>query len=298
MAKREHRMTAIGFVGLGQMGSRMVARLLAAGYTVTGYNRTKSKADPLIEQGMQWAESPRAVATASDVVFSMLNDPAAVRAATDGNDGIIAGLQAGKVYIDMSTVDPGLILELNKKVSATGASMLDAPVSGSKLTLEQGQLAIMVSGDVQIYEQVRPILLEIGPKVMYIGAAGQAMALKLAINISIGGQILLMAEGVLMAERYGIPREKAVEAMTSSAIASLGVQYRGPFLANMPDEAWFSIDMMQKDVVLALETARELGVAMPTTNIMHEVLSTSQKMGLGDEDFAIMIRALEEMSGS
>jgi 3-hydroxyisobutyrate dehydrogenase-like beta-hydroxyacid dehydrogenase len=276
----------------------MVPRLLAAGYTVTGYNRTKSKAEALIDQGMQWAETPRAAAEASDVVFSMLTDPAAVRAAAEGDDGIIAGLSSGNIYIDMSTVDPPLILELNKAVTAKGAHMLDAPVSGSKLTLEQGKLAIMVGGDEQIFEQVKPILLEIGPKVMYIGTAGQALALKLAINISIIGQILLMAEGVLLAERYGVPREKAVEGMLNSAIASLGVQYRGPFIANMPDEAWFSIDMAQKDILLALQTAKELGVAMPATSVTNDVLTTTHDLGLGEEDFAIMIRALEEMSGS
>lgn len=291
-------MTTLGFVGLGQMGSRMVARLLAAGHTVTGYNRTKSKAETLIDQGMQWADTPRAVAEASDIVFSMLADPIAVRAAAEGEAGIIAGLSSGKVYIDMSTIDPPLILELGEKVSAKGGHMLDAPVSGSKLTLEQGQLAIMVSGDEQIFEQVKPILLDIGPKVMYIGQAGQAMALKLAINISIVGQILLMAEGVLLAERYGVPRGKAVEGMINSAMASLGVKYRGPFIANMPDEAWFSIDMAQKDVLLALETARQLGVAMPATSVTNDVLTATHDMGLGDEDFAIMVRALEEMSGS
>lgn len=289
-------MTTIGFVGLGQMGSRMVPRLMAAGYTVTGHNRTKSRADDLIKQGMQWADTPRAAAEASDLVFSMLADPTAVRAAAEGDDGIIAGLSEGKIYIDMSTVHPGLAVELGQQVSAKGAHMLDAPVSGSKLTLEQGKLAIMVGGDEQIFEKVKPILLEIGPKVMYIGPAGQAMALKLAINISIGAQILLLAEGVLLAERYGIPREKALEGMLNSAIASPSVQYRGPFLANMPDEAWFSIDMMQKDTILALETAKELGVAMPTTGVMHDVLAESQRLGLGEEDFAIMIRALEEMS--
>jgi 3-hydroxyisobutyrate dehydrogenase-like beta-hydroxyacid dehydrogenase len=156
----------------------------------------------------------------------------------------------------------------------------------------------MVGGDEQIFEQVKPILLEIGPKVMYIGTAGQAMALKLAINISIIGQILLMAEGVLLAERYGVSREKAVEGMLNSAIASLGVQYRGPFIANMPDEAWFSIDMAQKDILLALQTAKELGVAMPATSVTNDVLTTTHDLGLGEEDFAIMIRALEEMSGS
>jgi len=290
-------MTAIGFVGLGQMGSRMVERLMAAGYSVTGHNRTKSKADPLVEKGMQWADSSRAVAEASDVVISMLTDPAAVRAANEGDNGIIAGLSAGKIYIDMSTVDPGLILELNEKVSAVGASMLDAPVSGSKLTLEMGQLAIMVSGDEQAYEKVKPILLEIGPKVMYIGPAGQAMALKLAINISIIGQILLVAEGVLLAEKYGISRDKAVEGMLNSAMASAGVKYRGPFIAQMPDEPWFSIDMAQKDIVLALQTARELGVAMPGTSVTNDVLAVAQDMGLGEEDFAIMVRAVEEMSG-
>ncbi|MCI0708675.1 MAG: NAD(P)-dependent oxidoreductase [Chloroflexi bacterium] len=290
-------MASLGFVGLGMMGSRMVQRLLAAGHHVTGYNRTKSKADWLLEHGMRWADTPRQAAASADIVFSSMADNDALLSVTGGSEGILAGLRAGKIYIDMSTVSPALIREIAVEVSAGGAHMLEAPVSGSKLTLEQGKLSIMVAGDENIFEQVKPILEAIGPTVMYIGASGEAMALKIAINISIPTQILTLIEGVLLAEKYGVPRKKAVEVMLNSAIASPAMKYRGPFIAQMPDEAWFDVDMMQKDITLALELGHHLGMPLPTTTIANDILTATRELGLADKDFAIMYRVLERMSG-
>jgi 3-hydroxyisobutyrate dehydrogenase-like beta-hydroxyacid dehydrogenase len=290
-------MISLGFVGLGMMGSRMVQRLLDAGHSVTGYNRTKSKAEPLIQQGMQWAETPREVAQAADVIFSNVADNDALNTVTEGADGILAGLSAGKIYIVMSTVNPALIQDIAGRVGAVGAQLLDAPVSGSKLTLEQGKLAIIVSGDEQTYEQVKPILEIIGPTVMYIGPSGQAMAAKIAINISIVTQVVTFAEGVLLAERYGVPRKQAVEIMLNSAIASPALKYRGPFVAEMPEEAWFDVNMAQKDISLALELGRELGVALPTTSIAYDLLAEARQAGFADQDFAILYKMLEKMSG-
>jgi 3-hydroxyisobutyrate dehydrogenase-like beta-hydroxyacid dehydrogenase len=197
----------------------------------------------------------------------------------------------------MSTVSPTVIRDLAEKVAATGARMLDAPVSGSKLTLEQGKLAIMVSGDEQAFEQVKAILEDIGPTVMYIGASGQAMALKLGINISIVTQVVTFIEGILLAEKYGVNRKKAVEVMLNSAIASPALKYRGPFIAEMPEEAWFDVYMTQKDISLAMDLSRELGVALPTTSITNDILAETREMGLADKDFAIIYKVLERMSG-
>ncbi|HLA42951.1 MAG TPA: NAD(P)-dependent oxidoreductase, partial [Aggregatilineales bacterium] len=236
-------MAHLGFVGLGMMGSRMVERLLNAGHAVTGYNRTKSRAEKLIEQGMQWADTPREAALAGEIVFSNVMNSEALLAVNHGEHGLLAGLKANQIYIDMSTVSPTIIKQLAQQVAEKGAFMLDAPVSGSKLTLEQGKLAIMVSGDESAFERAKPVLEVIGPTVMYVGESSQAMALKLAINISIVTQVLTFIEGVLLAERYGIPRRRAVEVMLNSAIASPALKYRGPFVADMPDEAWFDVEM-------------------------------------------------------
>jgi 3-hydroxyisobutyrate dehydrogenase-like beta-hydroxyacid dehydrogenase len=290
-------MTSLGFVGLGMMGSRMVKRLLEAGYTVTGYNRTKSRAEAHIQQGMQWADTPREVAQAADIIFSNVADNDALVTVTEGQDGILAGLSAGKVYIVMSTVSPSLIQNLAERVSAAGGQLLDAPVSGSKLTLEQGKLAIIVSGNEPTYQRVKPILEIIGPTVMYIGPSGQAMAMKIAINISIVTQVITFIEGVLLAERSGIPRKQAVAVMLNSAIASPALKYRGQFVAEMPEEAWFDVDMAQKDISLALELSGELGIPLPTTSIADELLTEARKLGYADRDFAVLSRVLESMSG-
>ena len=290
-------MAHLGFVGLGMMGSRMVERLLNAGHTVTGYNRTKSRAEKLIEQGMQWADTPREAALAGEIVFSNVMNSEALLAVNHGEHGLLAGLKANQIYIDMSTVSPTIIKQLAQQVAEKGAFMLDAPVSGSKLTLEQGKLAIMVSGDESAFERAKPVLEVIGPTVMYVGESSQAMALKLAINISIVTQVLTFIEGVLLAERYGIPRRRAVEVMLNSAIASPALKYRGPFVADMPDEAWFDVEMTQKDIQLALDLSRELGVPLPTTSVTRDILTAARGSGLGNKDFAIMVRVLERMSG-
>jgi 3-hydroxyisobutyrate dehydrogenase-like beta-hydroxyacid dehydrogenase len=289
-------MASIGFVGLGMMGSRMVKRLLDAGHHVVGFNRTASKAEPLVQQGMQLAATPREVALAADVIFTNVSDDYSLRTVTEGADGILAGLSAGKVYIVMSTISPGLIQELANQVKTVGGQLLDAPVSGSKLTLEQGKLTIIVAGDEGTYEQVKPILEVIGPTVVYIGESGQAMALKIAINMSIATQIVTFIEGVLLAERYGVSRKQAVDVMLNTAIASPALKYRGPFVAQMPDEAWFDVSMMQKDISLALELSRELGVSLPTTSIANDLLSEARRLGYTDKDFAIIYKVLEGMN--
>ena len=182
----------------------------------------------------------------SDVVFTMVTNTAAVQAVTEGPDGILAGLAPGKVYVDMSTASPANTRELAEKVAEAGADMLDAPVSGSVITLEQGKLTIMVGGDAGVFERVKPVLEAIGPRVFHLGPSGAAVTMKIAINLSLAVQMLAFSEGVLLAEKSGIPREKAVEVMLASVIASPMVAYRGPFVLEQPEEAWFDCHMMQK----------------------------------------------------
>ncbi len=290
-------MERIGFVGLGVMGSRMVKRLLDAGRRVVGYNRTKAKAQWLLDLGMEWRDSPRAVAETADVVFTMVTDTKALAAVTEGPEGILAGLGPGKVYVDMSTVSPAASRALAEKVRQRGARMLDAPVSGSVVTLEEGRLSIMVGGDRDVFERVRPILQDIGPVVTHVGGNGQAVLMKVATNLSLAVQMLAFSEGLLLAERGGIPRETAVHVLLNSVIASPMLKYRGPFVLRMPEEAWFDVDMMQKDLLLALEMGRELDVPLPTTATTNEYLTAARGLGLARYDFAVLFEVLSRLSG-
>jgi 3-hydroxyisobutyrate dehydrogenase-like beta-hydroxyacid dehydrogenase len=279
------------------MGGRMAKRLLDSGYAVTGYNRTKSKAEWLLEAGMGWEESPRAVAEKADIIFTMVTNTEALQAVTSGPEGILAGLGPGKIYIDMSTVSPAASQALAKQVSEKGAQMLDAPVSGSVSTLEEGKLSIMVGGDRQAFEQVRPVLEMIGPKVTHVGGNGLAVAMKIATNLSLAVQMLAFSEGVLLAEKSGIKRRTAVEVLLNSVIASPMVKYRGPFVLEMPEEAWFDVNMMQKDMDLAPELGRQLAVPLPTTAITNELLTAARGMGFEEKDFAVLFDMLATMSG-
>src|ERR671925_767645 len=266
-------MAHLGFIGLGVMGSRMVKRLLDAGHTVTGYNRTRSKAQWLLDQGMQWGETPATVARSGDIVLSMVANTAALQAVTGGADGVLAGIRPGAIFVDMSTVSPTVSRALAAQVATKGAHMLDAPVSGSVITLEAGRLSLMVGGDRGAFERVLPILQDIGPKVSYVGANGLAASMKIATNLSLAVQMLAFSEGVLLAEKSGIKRETAVDVLLHSVIASPMVQYRGPFVLKMPDEAWFNCDMMQKDMNLAIELGERLGVPLPTTAVTNTFLT-------------------------
>ena len=279
------------------MGSRMAKRLLDAGHNVTGYNRTKSKARWLLDAGMKWGDTPRAVASAAEITISMVANTQALQAVTSGAEGILAGLDAGKIYIDMSTVSPAASRDIARQVEAKGARMLDAPVSGSVTTLEEGKLSIMAGGDRQAFERALPILQAIGPKVTHVGANGLAVSMKIATNLSLAVQMLAFSEGVLLAEKSGIARETAVEVLLNSVMASPMVKYRGPFVLKMPDEAWFDVDMMQKDMLLALEMGRQLDVPLPTTAITNQMLTAARGMGLAEKDFAILFEALARMAG-
>jgi 3-hydroxyisobutyrate dehydrogenase-like beta-hydroxyacid dehydrogenase len=290
-------MAKVGFIGLGVMGSQMVNRLLSKGHTVTGYNRTRAKAEWLVKKGMQWADSPRAVANASDYIFAMVTNSAAIQAITEGPAGLLAGLSTGKIFIDMSTVSPAVSRALAAKVRTAGGDMVDAPVSGSVITLQEGKLSVMVGGRKETFEAIKSLLLDIGPKVTYVGDNGLALSMKIAINLSLAVQMLAFSEGVLLAEKSGIARDVAVDVLTHSAVASPMIQYRGPFVLQQPEEAWFDVNMMQKDMVLATELGRQLDVPLPTTAVSNEILTAARAMGFAKYDFACMFDVLAAMSG-
>ena len=290
-------MANIGYIGLGVMGGQMVDRLLTHGHTVTGYNRTKKKAQWLIDKGMKWSDTPRGVCEAADMTLSMVTNSAALEEVAGSENGIVAGLGAGKVLIDMSTVSPAVSKGLAEKIRAKGADMVDAPVSGSVITLQQGKLSIMVGGRKDTFERIKPLLLDIGPKVTHVGENGLALVMKIATNISLMAQMTAFSEGVLLAEKSGIPREVAVDVLTHSAIASPMVQYRGPFVLQMPEEAWFNVNMMQKDMLLALELSRKVDVPLPISAAGNELLTAARGMGFQEKDFAVVFQVLARMSG-
>jgi 3-hydroxyisobutyrate dehydrogenase-like beta-hydroxyacid dehydrogenase len=290
-------MGELGYVGLGAMGSAISRRLLGADHKLTVWNRTREKAEPLLQEGARWAQSPRELAARSEIVFTMVTDTAAVKAVCEGPEGLLAGLGPGKVYVDMSTGSPANTRALAERVAGVGAQMLDAPVSGTPPTVKQGRASLMVGGDGDAFERVRPVLEAIGPNVFYAGPSGSAVTLKIAINLSLAVQMLAFSEGVLIAEKSGIPREKVVEVMLASVIASPMVRYRGPLVLGQGDESWFDCQMMQKDMNLALELGQRLRVPLPTTATTNEFLTAALAMGVGDRDFAVLFEVLASMSG-
>jgi 3-hydroxyisobutyrate dehydrogenase-like beta-hydroxyacid dehydrogenase len=290
-------MSNLGFIGLGVMGGEMVSRLLEKGHAVTGYNRTRAKAERLVKKGMKFADSPRAVCAATDVTFSMVTNEKALAAVMEGPDGILSAVSPGKFLIDMSTVSPSYSRTIAAKVREKGGDMIDAPVSGSVITLQQGKLSVMVGGRRETFDRLKPILDDIGPKVTYVGDNGLALSMKIATNLSLAVQMLAFSEGVLLAEKSGIRREVAVDVLTNSAIASPMIKYRGPFVLSMPEEAWFDVNMMQKDMMLALDMSRALDVPLPTTAVTNEFLTAARAMGFAKKDFAVVFDVLAQMSG-
>jgi 3-hydroxyisobutyrate dehydrogenase-like beta-hydroxyacid dehydrogenase len=289
-------MSTIGFVGLGAMGSRIAGRLLDAGHHVYGTNRTAAKAQPLIERGLIWLDTPREVTAAAEIVFSMVTDDAALDAIAAGPDGLLAGLEPGTVYVDMSTVSPRASRRLAEGVRGRDAQMLDAPVSGSIPQAEAGTLAIMVGGDGQAYAAVEPLLRELGQTVTHIGPNGHGLVLKLAINISLAVQTLAFSEGLLLAERAGVDPELAAEVMGSSSIGSPMLKARIPLLLHLPEHAWFDVELMQKDIQLAREAANELAIPLPSAAVADEMLTKARELGYAHRDLAALHEVLAHSS--
>lgn len=289
----------VGFVGLGVMGAGIVRRLLRAGYPVTGWNRTREKAAPLLEAGMRWAESPRLVAAASEIVFSIVTDGAAVEEVALGPEGILAGLPRGGIYLDMSTISPEVSRQLASRFASAGFTMLDAPISGSPVTLEQGNASIMVGGDPAAFEKVRPVLAAIGPKVSYIGGNGLAVQTKLAINLLLMVEVIAFGEAVALAEKGGVKREVVVDAILKSVAASPVLGYRGPFIleGKMPKVPLADVALQQKDMTLVLEEGRRLGAPLPLAACANEIMNACRGLGLGHYDFVIAHEAYRRLGG-
>jgi len=278
----------IGFAGLGAMGAGIARRLLDAGHEVIGWNRTKEKAEPLLDAGMAWADTPRELAASVDVLFTMLTNTAALEAITDGEDGVLAGLRQGTVWADISTIAPDASIALAERVNATGAWFLDCPVSGSPATLAAGEVSVMVGGDRAAFDHVAEVLGAIGPKLTYIGPNGHAILTKVAINLALVVSVTALAEGVALVEKAGVDRGAVIDAVLKSVIASPVIGYRAPLLVDDTD-VFADVELQQKDLVLAEELARRLGVAVPTCAATSEMLSAARSSALADRDFLVSV---------
>jgi len=289
----------IGFLGLGDMGQAIVPRLIAAGHTIMGWNRTKEKAAPLLRLGMLWADTPREAARVSEIVFSMVTDSAAVRAVAIGEDGVIAGLRKDAVYLDMSTIDPDASRAIATEFAKAGLTMLDAPISGTTLTIGQGKASLMAAGDKAAFDRVEPVLLAIGPKVTYIGAQGLAVQLKVALNMTLVIEVIGFCEGVALAEKGGVPREVAVNAFLKSVVASPVLNYRAPLIleGHISDATYGNVNLQQKDLLLALDLGRKMGVPVPLGAAANEMLNACRGLGLAHHDFVAVYEVYRRLGG-
>ena len=289
----------IGFVGLGDMGQAIVPRLLAAGHSVTGWNRTKEKAAPMFKLGMLWANTPREVAFESEIVFSIVTDSTAVRSLALGENGIISGLHKDAVYLDMSTIDPDASRAVAAEFSKAGLTMMDAPISGTTLTLSKGNASLMVGGDKAAFERVQPVLLAIGPKVTYIGAQSLAVQLKVALNMTLVIEVIGFCEGVALAEKGGVPREVAVDAFLKSVVASPVLSYRAPLIleGHISDATYGNVNLQQKDMLLALDLGRKMGLPVPLGAAANEMLNACRGLGLAHHDFVTVYEVYRRLGG-
>ncbi len=289
----------IGFVGLGAMGALIVPRLMQAAYTVTGWNRSRDKAQPLIEAGMEFAETPRAVAEQSEIVFSILTDATAVRAVALGADGLVSGLRKGGIYIDMSTIDPDASRSVAAEFAKVGSIMLDGPISGSPVTVKAGQASVMIGGDEAAFERAKPVLLAIGPKVTRIGGNGLACQMKIAINLLLMVEVICFGEAIALAEKGGVAREVAVDAVLKSVAASPVLGYRGPFIleGKMPQVPLADVTLQQKDMILALDLGRRLGSPVPLAAAANEMMNACRGLGIDSNDFAVAHQVYRRLGG-
>jgi 3-hydroxyisobutyrate dehydrogenase-like beta-hydroxyacid dehydrogenase len=289
----------VGFIGLGDMGQGIVPRLLAAGHQVTGWNRTADKAGPLLERGMEWADTPREVAEGAEVVLSIVTDAAAVETVALGEDGVLSGLASDSIYADMSTIDPEASRRIATAFADAGRTMLDAPLSGSPISLEQDKASVMVGGAQAAFEKVRPVLQAIGPTVTYIGVSGMAVQMKVAINLCLIVEMVAFSEAVALAEKGGVERSVAVDAMLKSVVASPVMGYRGPFIleGNMPDKPLANVTLQQKDMLLALDLGRRQGSPVPLAAAANEMLNACHGLGLSHRDFVTVFDVYRRLGG-
>ena len=290
----------VGFIGLGAMGSRMAGRLLAAHHDVVVYNRTPERVQGLRERGATVAATPRALAAQVDVVCSSVANDAALEQVMFGPDGALAGTRPGAVVIELSTVNPRTARHLHEAARSSGAAVLDAPVSGSTVQAEQGQLVIFVGGAAELYQQCQPLLAVLGSKTFYLGPAGSGATMKLCVNVLLGLGIQALAEAIALGAKAGLERQRFLAVLGETAVVSPSQKAK---LENARTDAYpatFALRLMVKDFGLIAETARDLSVPMPATAAAMQVAAAEharQVAAQSDEDFSVVIRAMARLAG-
>jgi len=274
----------VAFIGLGLMGSRMAANLVAKGFDVSVYNRTRARAEGLAGKGAHVAATPREATERSEVVCTCVANPKAMDEVFHGTSGISAGLRPGMLMIDFSTLAPDQTRGLEKACADHGVAFLEAPVTGSKSGAESGSLVIMCGGTKEIFDRAQPILSAVGKKAILIGPVGDAAQVKLIGNVLIAHMVEGLNEGAALLAKAGIPMAKLLEVVQSSGYASPYWDFKGKALVARDFSTHFSIDLMHKDLTLALQTGDQLGVPMPGTAAVREIYALAQAQGLGSMD--------------
>ncbi len=290
-------MCKIGWIGLGNMGNPMCKNLIKAGHDVTVWNRTKSKAADALNMGAKWADTPQAVAEASDYIFTMVSNGRILKDLVFREHGIIEGMKSGKVMTDMSTVSPDESIEVSSAVEAAGGKFLCCPVTGSVIPAAKGTLGLLVSGDKALFEEVKPMLESLGRNMYWMGEKAEARAMKIALNTMVGNTTQLLAEAVTLAEKAGITVEKCMEVIAGSAVGNLIVDSKVDVINTGKYDAAFSVDMMLKDFDLALDAAKTYKSSLPVTALTRQFYEESSAKGRGSEDYAILVKRMEENVG-
>ncbi len=285
-------MAGYGFIGLGIMGKAMAANLVQAGFEVRVWNRSPQKCAPLVELGAVQAASPREVVEACPVTFAMLADPAAAHDVCFGENGVLAGMGPGKAYVDMSTVAPETAASIGEAITARGGRFLEAPVSGSKKPAEDGTLIILAAGDASLFEEAAPAFAKMGKQSFYLGAAGNGARMKLVVNMVMGGMMTIFAEGLALAERGGLNPDQLLEVLAGGAVANPMFALKGPNMLGGNFEAHFPLKHMQKDMRLAVALGDELDQPLFTAAATNESFKRARQMGLGEQDFSAVFRAI------
>lgn len=290
----------IGFIGLGTMGGGMAANVLRAGYDLSVHDIRREAATPLLENGASWADTPAELAAECDVVLTSLPGPREVEAVALGEGGVLEGMRAGGVYIDMSTSSPTLIRSVAERFADKGAAVLDAPVSGGPVGARTGRLAVMVGGDRAVYERVKPALDAIGDRVGYIGGVGSGSIAKLMHNCIGYGLQTIVAECLTLGVKAGVDAAPLFEAICNGSVgrgSTFANTYPNTYLAGNFDPPSFALRLAHKDVGLALELAREYGVPMSVGSIAYQEMTAALNRGWADKDSRIAMLLQEERAG-
>lgn len=288
---------SVAFIGLGIMGQPMALNLVKAGFNVRVFNRTRSKAELLERAGAQVASTPAEAARDADVIITIVSDTVAMEEVVGGKDGILETIRPGAVLIDSSTINPTVSRKFACQLAGKGASMLDAPVTGSKHGAEKGELTFMIGGEREVMERVMPVLNVLGKKHIYCGQHGLGLAAKLAMNSILATIVEIFSEGFVMATKAGVPPQTLLEIMQSSLARSAIVDFKAPFVFNGDFTPYFPLKLMHKDLELAMETAYAQNVTMPATAAVKEIYGAAKAQGKGDQDYAAVITFLEGVAG-